>query len=90
VSLPGADLVANGVADLRAGQWSAEALLVASASARLRDAGVDVPESTVDDPWHRLYALLAEENPQTAHGRHNALVRRLVSFARAATHARTA
>ena len=90
MSLPGADLVAEGVADLRAGRVSAAALLVAAASARLRSAGVDVPEVHVDDAWHRLYALLADEDPRTAHGRHNALVRRLVSFARAAGNARAA
>jgi hypothetical protein len=90
VGLPGSDLVAAGVADLRAGRLSSSALLVASASKRLRAAGVDVPEQDVDDAWHRLYALLAEEDPRTAHGRHNALVRRLVSFARAAAHARAA
>ena len=26
---------------------------------RLRGAGVDAPESNIDNPWHRLYALLA-------------------------------
>ncbi|HEX2085309.1 MAG TPA: hypothetical protein VHF89_06465 [Solirubrobacteraceae bacterium] len=90
MSLPGSDLVAEGLADLRAGRLSAPALLVAAASERLRAAGVDVPTVEVEDPWHRLYALLAEQDPRTAHGRHNALVRRLVSFARAAGDARAA
>jgi hypothetical protein len=90
VSLPGADLVAEGVADLRAGRESGSALLVAAASTRLRAAGVDVPETDIEDAWHRLYALLAEEDPRTAHSRHNALVRRLVSFVRAAGDARAA
>jgi hypothetical protein len=33
---------------------------------------------------HRLYALLAAEDSDSAHSRYNALVRRLVSFERAA------
>lgn len=82
--------MAAGVSDLRAGRVTAPALLVAAASTRLRAAGVTVPAADVDDAWHRLYALLAEEDPRTAHGRHNALVRRLVSFLRAAGDARAA
>ena len=37
-----------------------------------------------DDPEERLYLLLAEDEPDSAHSRYNALVRRLVSFERAA------
>jgi hypothetical protein len=36
------------------------------------------------DPEHRLYALLVEDDPDGAHARYNALVRRVVSYARAA------
>lgn len=39
-------------------------------------------------PSHRLYDLLAAEHSDSAHGRYNALVGRIVSFARAAEHAR--
>jgi hypothetical protein len=33
---------------------------------------------------HRLYELLRATDPDTAHGRYNALIRRLVSYERAA------
>ncbi|HEX2085338.1 MAG TPA: hypothetical protein VHF89_06625 [Solirubrobacteraceae bacterium] len=85
---PGADLVAAGLDDLARGRETAEALLVCMARTRLRSVGVEVPAVAVDHPSHRLYDLLAEDDPLTAHGRFNALVRRLASFARAAEHAR--
>lgn len=82
--LPGADLVEQGIADLRAGRESAEALLVAIGEPRLRRIGLDLPAISVDEPEHRLYLLLASSEPDTAHSRYNALIRRLVSFERAA------
>lgn len=78
--LPGGDLVQAGLRDLGAGVQSANALLVASFATRLRREGVAVPEHAIADPEHRLYELLAREDPDAAHGRYNALVRRLVSF----------
>jgi hypothetical protein len=36
------------------------------------------------DPEHRLYALLAEDDSDSAHSRYNAMIRQLVSFERAA------
>jgi hypothetical protein len=86
---PGADLVAAGLEDLAAGRETIAALLVCMAATRLRSVGLDVPPCAVARPAHRLYDLLAAEDPRTAHGRFNALVRRLASFARAAEHART-
>ncbi|MHB8691964.1 MAG: hypothetical protein ACYDHH_12030 [Solirubrobacteraceae bacterium] len=82
-SLPGHDLVADGLEDLAAGRETAAAMLVSMAASRLRAVGIDVPTSTVGVPSHRLYALLEQEGPG-AHSRYNALVGRLVSFARAA------
>ena len=81
--LPGGDLVEAGLADLAAGRESDEALLVAAFTPRLRRLGVEVPPHEVCDPEHRLYERLARESHDTAHSRYNALVRRLVSFARA-------
>lgn len=81
--LPGGDLVEAGLRDLAAGVESTEALLVASFAPRLRRLGVDVPPHAVSDPEHRLYGLLAATSSDSAHGRYNALVRRMVSFARA-------
>lgn len=80
--LPGGDLVEKGLRDLVDGQETAEALLVAIGAPRLCRLGFDVP--TLDSPEHRLYALLARDDPDDAHTRYNALLRRLVSFERAA------
>lgn len=82
--LPGGDLVADGLADVAAGRESAPALLVRIAAPRLRTLGLDVPAGGPADPERALYDLLARDDPDAAHGRYNALVRRIVSFARAA------
>jgi hypothetical protein len=80
--LPGGDLVAAGLRDLEAGRETVPALLVAIFASRLRREGLRVPKVPVE-PEHRLYRLLAREEPDSAHGRYNALVRRMVSFVRA-------
>ncbi len=82
-SLPGADLVARGLADLERAVESPEALLVSIGARRLRRAGIEVP-SAFASPERRLYELLARSDPDSAHTRYNALIRRLVSFERAA------
>ncbi len=84
--LPGGDLVRQGLEDLRAGVESAQALLVRMFAPRLRQLAFEIPDDDVADelPGHRLYALLQQSHGDAAHSRYNALVRRLVSFARAA------
>jgi hypothetical protein len=82
-TLPGADLVQRGVADLDAGHASAEALLVSIGAPRLRSAGIEMP-APIPSPEHKLYLLLAREKGNAAHSAYNALIRRLVSFERAA------
>lgn len=82
-SLPGADLVERGLADLAAGVESIDSLLVSVGAARLRALGIPV-EQPFASPEHRLYQFLAEEDADSAHARYNALIRRLVSFERAA------
>jgi hypothetical protein len=84
--LPGHELVSEGLADLAAGRESESALLVAMAAPRLRMLGIEVPEGGGERPSHRLYELLAQGDGG-AHSRYNALVARIVSFARAAEHA---
>jgi hypothetical protein len=84
--LPGHEIFSAGVADLHAGRWTEAGLLVSLARTRLIDAGLDVPHAPTDRPSHELYDLLHEQSPATAHGRYNALLRRIVSFARAAEH----
>ena len=86
-SLPGADLVEQGLEDLRRGVESVPALLVAMASGRLRDLGFAVARD-VPDAHLKLYELLAAELGDGAHSRFNALQRQLVSFIRAQACAR--
>ncbi len=81
-TLPGGDLIARGLDDLSHHRESVEALLVAIGGPRLRRLGLQVIE--VPSAEHRLYELLARDNPDAAHSRYNALIRRLVSFERAA------
>ena len=84
--LPGHELVSAGLADLAAGRESEESLLVRMAAPRLRALGFEVPAGGGEQPSHRLYELLTERD-RGAHSRYNALVGRIVSFARAAEHA---
>jgi len=82
-TLPGADLVQRGIEDLDVGRESAEALLVSIGAPRLRSLGVDIP-APIEGPEHKLYLLLARKKGDAAHSAYNALIRRLVSFERAA------
>ena len=87
-TLPGAELVTKGLRDIDRCAESPEALLVAMAAPRLRLVGIDPAiESGGEPAGHRLYALLAADDEPSAHSRYNALVGRMVSFARAAEHA---
>lgn len=88
--LPGGEIVAAGLSDLIAGRDTADAAAVAMAATRLREAGVPVPDlaERAEPAAHHLYDLLAREHGDAAHSRYNATIRRLVSFARAAEHAR--
>ncbi len=79
--------MSEGLADLQAGRESESALLVAMAAPRLRSIGFDVPVYGGERPSHRLYELISADTHKGAHSRYNALVARMVSFARAAEHA---
>jgi hypothetical protein len=81
--LPGADLVERGLHDLVSGVDSPEALLVSIGAPRLRRLGLQVARP-LPMPEHRLYKLLSDQYGNAAHSRYNALVRRLVSYERAA------
>ncbi len=83
MDLPGSDLIETGIADLSRGVESIPALLVSIGAPRLRRLGFALPP-TFPSPEHRLYLLLQELDPDSAHSRYNALIRRLVSFERAA------
>ena len=82
-ALPGADLIRDGLRDLETGVESVPALLVLVGAPRLRRLGFDVPD-TPYFPEDRLYERLAEQHGDGAHSQYNALIRRLVSFERAA------
>jgi hypothetical protein len=83
-ALPGADLIREGLRDVASGVESIPSLLVLIGAPLLRRIGFDVPENTPYSPEDRLYAMLAEEDSDSAHSRYNALIRKLVSFERAA------
>lgn len=86
-ALPGADIVDQGLADLRDGIDSVPALLVSIGAPRLRSLGFEVA-AALENAERRLYERLAAADADAAHSRYNALVRRLVSFERAAACAR--
>ena len=80
--VPGAEIISAGLRDLTAGVESVPSVLVSIGAPRLRRLGIAVP-SVEPNPEHRLYRLLLARHGDAAHGRYNALVRRLVSFERA-------
>ena len=80
---PGQELIDAGLRDLEAGVESVESLLVSIGAPRLSRLGIQLP-ATLPEAETRLYRLLAAEDSDSAHSRYNALIRRLVSFERAA------
>src|SRR3954462_7016359 len=87
-SLPGAELIVEGLRDVAEGRETVAAELVKIGSPRLRDCGVDVAVSREDalDADHRLYRLLGAQHGRAAHSQYNALLGELVSFERALEH----
>jgi len=81
-ALPAADLIDAGIHDLARGARSIPALLVSIGAPRLRRLGLEVSRPLAS-PERALYDLLRDADPDAAHARYNALVRRLVSFERA-------
>ena len=82
-SLPGNDLIEMGVEDLLHHRQTIPALLVAIGAPKLRSLGLEIPQNLPANPEHRLYDLLSDSEPDSAHSKYNALIRRLVSFERA-------
>ena len=88
-ALPGAEIVLSGIADLKAGRVSTNALAVQSAATRLRELGLDAEEADGQVPAaHQLYQHLYRELGDAAHSRYNAILSRVTSFTRAAERAR--
>lgn len=86
-NLPGADLIEQGLRDLEQGVETVESLLVSMSAPRLRALGM-VIAAPIADAELRLYGRLAARHGAGAHSKYNALVRRVVSFQRAAACAR--
>lgn len=82
-ALPGAELVAKGVEDLAHGRVTIEALLVSIGAPRLHALYPDLAPP-LPDAELRLYTLLRARHGDGSHSRYNSLLRRLVSFQRAA------
>ena len=83
--LPGEEFAQRGIEDWSEGVGSEEALLMQIASRRLHRCGIDLPplpQCEVDTEI-QLYRLLQRSHGDSAYGRYNALLRRLVSFERA-------
>ena len=81
---PGEELIEEGISDLVAGRETIPSLLVSIGAPRMRRLVLQIPETTFDAPEHRLYLRLRASNPEASHSQYNALIRRLVSFERAA------
>lgn len=77
-------MIESGLRDLVAGRETVEALLIAIGAPRLRRIGLKLPSVLPATPEHRLYELLAGDDQDSAHSRYNSLIRRLVSYERAA------
>lgn len=89
-SLPGAEIVLAGIADLEADRRSVYASAVQCAAPRLRRAGLNTPSAGGDTPAaHELYSQLSEELGDRAHSRYNAILARVVSFAGAVERAQS-
>jgi hypothetical protein len=82
-SLPAHDLITDGIRDLQSQRETIPALLVAIGAPKLRSLGLELPEHLPSNPEHQLYDLLSATEPDSAHSRYNALIRKLVSFERA-------
>lgn len=82
--LPGSDMVDRGLNDLAAGE---ETVPVRMAAPRLRGWGWRCPETTIRAPRTDFTTSSPPPTPRGAHGAYNALVGRMVSFARAAERA---
>ena len=84
ITLPGEDLVKQGLSDLEGDEVSDFSLLVLIAAPRLKRLGIKIPDRQAAGPYeHQLYARLAERCGAGAHSQYNSLIRRVVSYARA-------
>jgi hypothetical protein len=99
MSLPGQELVEQGLADLSQDRSTEAALLVLIAAPRLKRLGIEVPERPLTQSStglavggvrrpapsfeHQLYEMIEDRLGSAAHSYYNSLLRRIVSYARA-------
>ena len=84
--LPGADLIEQGLADLRAHRITEHALLVLVGEPRLRALDIIFPDcrpSFKGPVEHAFYDLLEQKYDRDAYSRYNSMLRRMASFAHA-------
>jgi len=85
-SIPGSDLVSQGLEDIKNNKITAYSLLLQVAAPRLKRLDIDVPtladiRNPEEQPYeHQLYDLLKDEG---GYGLYNALCSRIASFAHA-------
>jgi len=82
---PGGDIVTTGLADLKTGIFSEEALLLFVAAPRLRELGFIISYPQIADPAYEflLYETIEKREPDHAYPQYKALISRIVSFANA-------
>ena len=80
--LPGGDLIAQGLTDLKAGKKTLPSLLVSIGSPNLSRMGL-LDCKPFPDAEMELYHLLHELYPLMAHQKYNSYLRQLISFERA-------
>lgn len=88
-SLPGAELVVKGLADLEAARMTPEALVILIAAPRLVRLGMAFPQPPIGrDAELELYELLVRSGSPDPFSTYNGLLRRIDSFAAALEAAR--
>jgi hypothetical protein len=83
INLPGYELIAQGLEDLRNSKDTFYSALLYSAETRLSRIGIILDGNRPDDPSMCVYKLLENEFGNGAHSKFNALNRRLLSFCKA-------
>jgi hypothetical protein len=83
-SLPGEDIVGQGLLDLEQDRLTDFSLLVLIAAPRLERLGIQIPAMDLPKPYeHELYARLEQRLGAAAHSYYNSLIRRIVSYTHA-------
>ncbi len=87
-SLPGGDILENGLRSLNQGRIDENSLLVMIGAWRLGRCGINIRPLPIDTafPEDALYHLLAKKYGRDAYRRYNSLTRRLVSLENALEH----